>query len=234
MSCSTTNSTVLPIGPTGPSGNANIAILDEGVLKTSAPTSINFVGDTITATNVGSAVTVTVTSSGATSGIVLNNSVVDYPDGENVSLAAWTPFNNMEFTTTAGQLLNGDYIEANYNLTQVALPIKGMSGDAYVRIKINGNVCHTVKPNFAMLSGTKYMNLSLKASRKNEFDLFLEFSSISGNPTGDYARDLCKFSEKTFTTSSLDGPITISIEGFYKGLDYITCNQSVITYFKKI
>ena len=55
-------------GPQGPAGSGStITIKDEGNTLTTAATAINFTGATVTATNVGSAVTVDVSSSGLSS-----------------------------------------------------------------------------------------------------------------------------------------------------------------------
>jgi hypothetical protein len=61
------DSTVVgPTGPTGPAGtSSNVAVLDEGSTLTSAASSLNFVGTGVTATAVGSAVTVTIPGGGS-------------------------------------------------------------------------------------------------------------------------------------------------------------------------
>lgn len=70
-----------PAGPTGATGatgaagaGTNVAVSDEGVLKTSTATSLNFVGAGVTATNTGTDVTVTIP--GSTGGTVTDASVV--------------------------------------------------------------------------------------------------------------------------------------------------------------
>ena len=54
-----------PQGPQGPAGTGtSLTILDEGNTQTTNASSINFVGDAVTATNTGNAVTVTITGGG--------------------------------------------------------------------------------------------------------------------------------------------------------------------------
>jgi len=54
-----------PQGPQGPAGTGtSLTIQDEGTTRTTNASSINFVGDAVTATNTGDAVTVTITGGG--------------------------------------------------------------------------------------------------------------------------------------------------------------------------
>jgi hypothetical protein len=80
----------------GGSGSANIAILDEGVYLTNTVSSINFVGSTVTTSNVGNNVTVTITSLPRVVTIADGTSITI--DGDTTDIAVQTN------TQTAGTL----------------------------------------------------------------------------------------------------------------------------------
>jgi hypothetical protein len=90
-----------PQGATGPAGGgaANIIISDEGNVLTTAVTSINFVGAGITASNVGSNITVTVTATGSGSGNTYNTIY----NISNASVGFGTPVINDTFTANGSQ-----------------------------------------------------------------------------------------------------------------------------------
>jgi hypothetical protein len=100
--------------------SAEIAVLDEGSSLTSAISSINFVGAGVTATNVGPAVTVTI-SGGGGGGTVTWNDVTDKPTFATVATSG--AYGDLSGTPTlAAVATSGDYLDLS---NQPSIPSLG-------------------------------------------------------------------------------------------------------------
>jgi len=230
MGCSTTNSSVMPIGPTGPVGNGALPIQDEGTQIVAAPTFINFVGAGVTATASGTGALVTIPGAASSGGIILYNSMSESSTGNAIMTLL------KSFSVNANTLItNGDFLE-----TVFILDTDNNADPLLFEFLINGTVVQAKVPTF-QFKETIEAKLLVNINRISDTTLFLEFIYTTSIPSAGTYRNQpsmsVNFFESPITVLSLiANPLVLSLNGSNPvptNSCLARCQQMKVTYFKK-
>jgi len=237
MACPDCNDTSIPVGPTGPPGNAALPIQDETVQIVAVPTFINFEGSGVTVTASGAGALVTIPGTTSAGGQILHNSSVSFPTGEGTSSTTWAELTDLTYTSLpANTMSNGDYITIDADLRIVDKAGSAENGVSF-RIKVGGTVIHSTLSSFDMYGGsTEFAHLNIVASRITSTLMHITVSFIPASSTGVCGGGNFLFHENV-ACPALSSNQVISIEGINLDPAFTTqeakCSQLLITYFKK-